>query len=127
MEAEFFETPFAVVAEDKGGDRRGEFDAVVVSAAVDELLFDRAIEAFDAAVGFGFPDEGEAGREAVKAALALEPVREVLAAVIVTPFDAAGGVRGARAKDAGDGLGDGFVGVVAEALGVPYASGAVPQ
>ena len=61
----------------------------------------------------------------MEAALALEVVGEILAAVIVAEFDAAGGPGGARAEDAGDGLGDGFVGgeavaafadVVAEAL-----------
>lgn len=134
--AEFLETPFAVVGFDEGGDGRGQFGALLASravgAAVDDLLFDRAVEAFDDAVGFRLADEGEAGGEAMEAALALEVVGEVLAAVLLASrmaqFDAPGDVRPARAEEAGDRLGDRLIGgeaipafadMVAEALGVP--------
>ena len=83
FETEFLEAPCAVVGVDEGRDGRGEFGAVAIGAATDDLLFERAIEAFDDAVGFGFADEGEAGGEAVEAALALEVVGAVGAAVIV--------------------------------------------
>ena len=84
-----------------------------------------------------FADESETGRKAVVAALALEVVGEILAAVIVAQFDAAGGLRRGRAEDARDGLGDRFVGgeavadfadMVAEALGIPvFERGEAPQ
>lgn len=66
--AEFLKTPFAVVGGDEGRDGCGEFGAVAVGAAVDDLFLEGAVEAFDDAVGFGFVDEGKAGREAVEAA-----------------------------------------------------------
>ena len=92
--AEFLKTPFAVVGGDEGRDGCGEFGAVAVGAAVDDLLLEGAVEAFDDAVGFGFADEGKAGREAVEAALTLEPIGEVWAAVLLASrmaqFDAAG-------------------------------------
>ena len=62
----------------------------------------------------------------------MEVVGEVLAAVIVAQFDAAGGIGGARAEDVGERLSDRFVSgeaiaafadVVAEALGVPMLDG----
>ena len=48
--AEFFETPAAVVGEDKRGDGCGELRAVAIGFAVDDLLLERAVEAFDDAV-----------------------------------------------------------------------------
>lgn len=48
------------------------------------------VETFGNADGLGFADEGEAGREAPEAALALKIAGEVLAAVVVAQFDAAG-------------------------------------
>ena len=69
---------------------------------MDDLLLEGAVEAFDDAVGLGFADESETGRKAVVAALALEVVGEILAAVIVAQFDAAGGLRRGRAEDARD-------------------------
>jgi len=54
LETEFLEAPFAVVGGDKGGDGGGAFGAVAVGFAVDDLLFEGAIEARDDAVGFGF-------------------------------------------------------------------------
>jgi hypothetical protein len=88
--AEFLEAPIAVVEDDEGGDRGGQFGAIAVSAAVDDLLFEGAVEAFDDTVGLRLADECETGHKAVKAVLALEVVGEVLAAVIVAQFDAAG-------------------------------------
>jgi hypothetical protein len=81
--AEFLEALCAVVGGDEGRNGGGEFGAVTVGASVDDLLFERAVEALDDAVGFRFADEGEAGREAVETALTLEPIGDVLAAVIV--------------------------------------------
>ena len=99
---------------------------------MDDLFFDGSVEAFNHTVGFRFADEGEARREAVKAALALKPVGEILTAVIVMQFDCTGGVSGIGAEDTGDCLGNRFVGgktvavfsdVVAETLGVPLLNG----
>ena len=59
--AEFLESPFAVVGGDEGGDGGGEFGAMAVGVAVDDLLLEGAVEAFDDAVGLGLADEGEAG------------------------------------------------------------------
>ena len=42
--AEFFETPFAVVEVGEGGEGGGEFLAVFVGAAVDDLFLEGAIE-----------------------------------------------------------------------------------
>ena len=129
---EFLKAPFAVVEEDEGGDSGGQFGAIAIGVAVDDLLLEGAVEAFDDAVGLGLADERETGREAVKAALALEVVGEVLAAVIVAQFDAAGGIGGAGAEDVGERLRDRLVGgeaiaaladVVTEALGVPVLDG----
>jgi hypothetical protein len=108
--AKFFETPFAVVELDEGGECGREFVAVAVGATMDDLLLEGAVEAFDHTIGLGFADEGEAGSEAVEAALALEVIGEVLAAVVVSEFDAARDPCGAGAEDALQGLGDGLVG-----------------
>ena len=59
---------------------------------VDDLFFDGAVEAFDHAVGFGLADEGEARGEAMKAALSLEVVGEILAAMVMPELDATGGI-----------------------------------
>jgi hypothetical protein len=104
---------------------------------VDDLLLEGAVKAFDDAVGFGFADESETGREAVEAALALEVVGEILAAVIVAQFDALGGLGRGGAEDPRNGLGDRLVGgeavanfadMVPEALGIPvFERGEAPQ
>ena len=104
--AELFEAPVAVVYFDEGGDGRGQFGTVAVGPTVDDLLLEGAVEPLYHAVGLGFADEGEAGREPMVAALALEVVGQVLAAVVVAEFDAAGGIGGGAAEDAKDGLGD---------------------
>ena len=61
---------------------------------MNDLFVEGAIEAFDDSVGFRLADEGEAGGEAVEAALALEVVGQILGAVIVAQFDAAGDIAG---------------------------------
>jgi hypothetical protein len=130
--AEFFQAPFAVVEVDEGGECGGEFRAVFVGVSVDDLLLEGAVEAFDDAVGLGLTDEGEAGSEAVKATLPLEVVGEVLAAVVVAEFDAAGDIGEGGTEDAHQCLGDRFVGgeavaafadMVAEQLAVPVLDG----
>ena len=54
---EFLEAPVAVVEDNEGGDGGGQFGAIAVSATVDDLLLEGAIEAFDDAVGLGLADE----------------------------------------------------------------------
>ena len=103
---EFLEAPFAVVGGDEGGDGGGEFGAIAIGVAVGDFFLERAVGTFDDAVGLGFADEREARREAMEAALAMEVVGEILAAVIVAQFDAAGGTGGARAEDVREGLGE---------------------
>ncbi len=67
MVAEFFEAPVVVVNGDECGDGGPEFGEVFVGAAVDDLLLEGAVEAFDDSVGFGFAEQGEAGGKAVEA------------------------------------------------------------
>ena len=50
---ELFEAPVTVVEDDEGSDGGGQFGAIAVGAAVDDLLLEGAIEAFDDAVGLG--------------------------------------------------------------------------
>ena len=73
-EAEFFETPFAVIEFCEGGKGRDEFFAVFVVSAMYDLFLKGPVKAFYDAVCFGFADQGKAGSEAVEAALALEVV-----------------------------------------------------
>ena len=67
--------PRFVVGEDKRGDGCGEFRAVAIGFAVDDLLLERAVEAFDDAVVLGFADEGETGREGVTSHRGRPPLR----------------------------------------------------
>ena len=67
FETEFLEAPFTVIGVDEGRDGGGQLGAVAVGAAMDDLLLEGAVEAFAAAVGFGFADEGEAGGDDVTA------------------------------------------------------------
>ena len=83
FETELRKAPFAVIAVDEGRAGGGQLGAVAVGVAVADLFFEGAVEAFADAVGFRFAAEGEAGGEAVEAALALEVVGAVGAAVIV--------------------------------------------
>ena len=59
--AEFFEAPVVVVAVDQGGDWGAELAELLVGGAVDDLLIEGAVEAFDADVGFGLTEQGETG------------------------------------------------------------------
>ena len=81
--AQFLQAPFPVIQKGKGGYGCRQFCPVAVGVSVDDLLFDGAVEAFDYAVGLRLTDEGEARGKAVEAALPLEVVSEVLAAVVV--------------------------------------------
>lgn len=63
---ELFEAPITVLGFDKGGNHSGEFVAVPIGAAVDNLLLEGAVEAFNKAVGFGFAQEGKIGIEAIE-------------------------------------------------------------
>ena len=105
--AEFFEAPVVVVDGDEGGDGGAELGEVFVGAAVDDLLLEGAVEAFDDAVGFGFAEQGEAWGKAVEAGVGLEVVGEVLGAVVVAQLDAARGTGEAwdTVEGGGDGLG----------------------
>ena len=95
---EFFETPVVVVKVDEGGDGGAELGEVGIGTAVDDLFLEGAVEALDDAVGLRLAEQGEAGDEAVEAGVGLEEVVEVLAAVVVAEFDAAGGL-GLAAED----------------------------
>jgi hypothetical protein len=64
---EFFEMPVAVLGDAEGGDRSGEFGAVAIGVAVEDLFLERALETFDDGVGLGPADEREARRKAVEA------------------------------------------------------------
>ena len=125
---EFFEVPVVVVKGDEGGEGGTELGEVLVGAAVDDLLLEGAVEAFDDAIGFGFAEQGEAGGKAVEAGVGLEEVGEGLGAVVVAQLDAAGGV-GCAGEDACEGLGDGFPGGEAAAgfADVPAEAFAVPM
>ena len=81
--AQFLQAPLAVIQQGEGGYGCRQFGPVAVGVSVDDLLFDGAVEAFDHAVGLRLTDEGEARGKAVEAALPLEVVGEVLAAVVV--------------------------------------------
>ena len=83
---------------DEGGDGGAELGEVCVGATVDDLLLEGAVKALDDAVGLGFAEEGEAGDKAVEACVGLEEVGEVLGAVVVAQFDAAGGLEIGRAS-----------------------------
>lgn len=129
---ELLGAPVAIVEDDEGGDGGGQLGAITIGAAVDDLLLEGAVKAFDDAVGLGLADEGETGREAMKATLALEVVGEVLAAVIVAQLDAAGRIGAAGAEDVGERLGDRLVSsetitaladVMTETLGIPVFDG----
>ena len=129
--AEFFEAPVVVVDGDEGGDGGAELGEVFVGAAVDDLLLEGAVEAFDDAVGFGFSEQGEAGGKAVEAGVGLEVVGEVLGAVVVAQLDAARGTGEAwdTAEGVGDGLGQRLPGgeAVADFADVPAQAFAVPM
>ena len=69
--AEFFEAPVVVVKVDEGGDGGAEplgpepaegLGEVLIGAAVDDLLLEGAVEAFEDAVGLRFAEQGEATR-----------------------------------------------------------------
>ena len=60
--AEFFEQPVVIVGVDEGGDGGAECGEILVGAAVDDLLLEGAVEAFDDAVGLRFAEQGEAAR-----------------------------------------------------------------
>ena len=62
--AEFSETPFTVQEGGEGGKGGGELLTIFVGVAMDDLLLQSAIEAFDDAMGLGLADLGEAGSEA---------------------------------------------------------------
>ena len=100
--AEFFAAPVVVVGGNEGGDGGAELGEVLGSVAGDDLLLEGAVEAFDAAVGLGFAEQGEAGNKAVAVGVGLEVVGEILGAGVVAQLDAAGGVR-----DAAKGVGEG--------------------
>jgi hypothetical protein len=59
-ETEFFEAPMVIVGVNEVGDSGAEFFDVPVSSAVDDLLFEGAVEALRHPMGLGLLDEGEA-------------------------------------------------------------------
>jgi len=58
--AEFFEAPLGVVGVDEVSDSRAELVEGPVGSAVEDLLFERAVEALRHPMGLGLFDEGEA-------------------------------------------------------------------
>ena len=107
--AEFFEAPFAIAEVSEDGQGGCKFRAVFGGVAVDDLLLECAVEALDDAVGLRLADVGEARGEAVEAALPLEVIGGVLAAVVVAQLNAPGRAGLARAEDALHRLGDRLV------------------
>jgi hypothetical protein len=59
--ADFLEAPIAVVEDDEGGDRGGQFGAIAVSAAVDDLLFEGAVERSTTPLVSGSPTNAKLG------------------------------------------------------------------
>ena len=97
LEAQLLDEPFGIVAKDEGRNRRTDLVETAKDAAMDDLLLEGAVEALGDAVGLRLGDEREAGRDAPKAQLIEEMVREVLRPMVHPDRQAARNVSSDRA------------------------------